>query len=84
MRKFYYNQGSGSEGEEFDDFEEGLNDEEVSRSNAQALQQSDLNELRSLFTEALREMLRQNERNEPIFAEERDFFLRQSTKDQEI
>lgn len=66
---------------EFDDFEEGQHDEEVSKRNAEEFQKSDLQEIRKVFKEICNSFMQQHENNESVFAEERKFFLKQSLKD---
>lgn len=72
-----------SDGESFDDFEEGQHDQETSKANAESFQQSDLQELRELFKEVCNGYIQQLEAAEDKFTEEREFFLRQSEKDKE-
>lgn len=66
---------------EFDDFEEGQHDQEVSRKNAEDFQQTDLQDLRLFFKEICLSFLKQIEDNDGKFVEEREFFLKQSLKD---
>jgi len=70
-----------SDGESFDDFEEGQHDQETSKANAESFQQSDLQELRELFKSVCNGYIQQLEAADDKFTEEREFFLRQSEKD---
>ncbi len=45
---------------------------------------NDLRSLRSLYTQVLQDFLTQIDLNEAKFSQEREFFLKQSLKDQEI
>lgn len=69
---------------EFDDFEEGHHDEEISKKNAEDFQKSDLQELRRVFKDICQGFMQQIDNNESTFAEERRFFLKKSLKDQEV